>query len=38
MGKLTETYDKILVPVDGSDLAERAFDKGVQAAIENHGH
>lgn len=35
---MTEKYDKILVPVDGSESAERAFDKAVQAAKENHGH
>lgn len=35
---MTEKYDKILVPVDGSESAERAFDKAVQAAQENHGH
>jgi nucleotide-binding universal stress UspA family protein len=38
MAKLTEKYDKILVPVDGSESAERAFDKAVQVAKENHGH
>lgn len=35
---MTEKYDKILVPVDGSESAERAFDKAVQVAKENHGH
>lgn len=35
---MVEDYNNILVPVDGSENAERAFDKAVQIAIDNHAH
>lgn len=35
---IQEDYNNILVPVDGSEGAERAFDKGVQLAIDNNAH
>lgn len=35
---MIEEYDNILVPVDGSETAERAFDKAVKIAINNHAH
>lgn len=35
---LAADYQNILVPVDGSESAERAFDKSVKIAIENGAH
>ena len=35
---MMEDYNNILVPVDGSETAERAFDKAVQIAIDNNAH
>ncbi|MDX5075555.1 universal stress protein [Lactobacillus jensenii] len=34
---MANDYKTILVPVDGSEAAERAFDKAVKIAIENGG-
>ncbi|QNQ84229.1 universal stress protein [Lactobacillus sp. PV037] len=33
-----EDYNNILVPVDGSETSERAFDKAVKIAIDNNAH
>ena len=35
---MVEDYDNILVPVDGSETAERAFDKAVKIALDNNAH
>lgn len=35
---MTTDYQNILVPVDGSETAERAFDKAVKIAIANGAH
>ncbi|MBD5430667.1 universal stress protein [Lactobacillus sp.] len=35
---MVEDYNNILVPVDGSETAERAFDKAVKIAIDNNAH
>ena len=35
---MVEDYNNILVPVDGSETAERAFDKAVKIAIDNDAH
>lgn len=32
-----QEYKRILVPIDGSDEAEKAFQKAVQAALRNEG-
>ena len=31
---MVKDYDNILVPVDGSETAERAFDKAVKIALD----
>ncbi len=38
MSHLTKNYKQILVPVDGSEFAERAFDKAIKIAMDNGGH
>lgn len=35
---MVKDYDNILVPVDGSETAERAFDKAVKIALDNNAH
>ena len=35
---MVKDYNNILVPVDGSETAERAFDKAVKIALDNNAH
>jgi len=39
VAKMSEqAYKNILVPVDGSKAAEKAFDRGIEVAKANHAH